>query len=681
MPCYCTKEQWDLLQDKGKFKELCQKFELPCVPRYKIDTPDIDFPVITKPTDGCGSSGFSVCNDFNELQKGYEKAAECSPTSNVLIEKFVKNDSVVVFYTISDGKIVFSGLQDKYPVKYTEQGSYVAGLHIWVSNLSTEFRNLFEEKLQKLVNYIDIKSGSFWIEVFHDDNNYYFNEVGFRYGGSVSIFPVNYFYGINQVAADIYYALTGKCLVDGFPSLISETVPHKKHYSVLNLHMISGEISEIIGLDEIRSLPECVFIADTKKIGDVVKSSGTVSQVFAFVHFVFETFDECRGFVDKVYKTIHVKNSQGEEMIRNMLDWNSPRLVNNLTDNKQMLSVKVISQNDLIKAGCFNIPETLRIVEQAFIARANNNVIFPDKVSVIFDERTQNRINCLPAGIPSESVYGMKWVSVFPENPKLYGLQNLSAVIVLSELKYGFPKAFMEGTLCSNLRTGATSAVAAKYLAKKDSEVIGFIGAGEQAKFHLMMMVSALPSLKTCKVSSRTNESEKKFIKQLSKMYPNIQFIACNSDYEKAARDSDVIVTAISGQEKILKGEWVSSGALYCHVGGLEDDYSVAKKANKIVCDDWNVVKHRTQTISRMYKEGLLKDENIYGNLDAIVTGKLKGRESENEIIYFNTVGMSYVDVMLSNSMYKKVQMKGLGLDITLQDKSIFDIEESFIVK
>lgn len=239
----------------------------------------------------------------------------------------------------------------------------------------------------------------------------------------------------------------------------------------------------------------------------------------------------------------------------------------------------------------------------------------------------------------------------------------------------------MEGTLCSNLRTAATSAVAAKYLAKKNSTVIGFIGAGEQAKSHLMTMLSVMPSLTTCKVASRTTKSEQKFIKQLSRLYPNLQFVACSSNYENAAKDSDIIVTAISGQETILQGEWIKPGALYCHVGGLEDAFSVPQKAAKIVCDDWNVVKHRTQTISRMYKQGLLTDSDIYANLDEIIAGSKSGRESDDEFIYFNTVGMSFVDVMLSNFMYKKVLAEGLGTSIVLQDKTMFDIDEAYITK
>ncbi|MCQ2209465.1 MAG: ornithine cyclodeaminase family protein [Paludibacteraceae bacterium] len=345
------------------------------------------------------------------------------------------------------------------------------------------------------------------------------------------------------------------------------------------------------------------------------------------------------------------------------------------------LKIRIITQEDLLKAGCFNVPEIIDIVKDAFVSRSKNEVVFPDKVSVIFDEECQNRINCLPAGIPKESVYGMKWVSVFPENPSKYGVQNLSAVILLSELEKGFPKAFMEGTLCSNLRTAATSAIAAEYLARKNSKTIGFIGAGEQAKTHFMTMKSVLPSIEICKISSRTQKSENEFVNVMSKLYPDVIFVKCNGVFENAARNSDIIVTAISGQEKILRGEWISEGSFYCHVGGLEDDFSVPYKANKIVCDDWEVVKHRTQTISRMFKLGLLTDDSIYCNLTELVSGEKEGRSSDDEFIYFNTVGMSYVDVKVANHMYKKVVDANLGHEVILQDRKMFEIDTKFMIK
>ncbi len=345
------------------------------------------------------------------------------------------------------------------------------------------------------------------------------------------------------------------------------------------------------------------------------------------------------------------------------------------------MNITVITQDDLVKAKCLDVSNAIKVAEEALVKYYKKEIIFPDKVSVIFDKDTQDRINCLPAAILDEGIYGMKWVSVFPQNPVKYQLQNVSAVILLSELTHGFPVAFMEGTICSNLRTAAVSAVATKYLAKENVETIGFIGTGEQAKTHLLAILNVRPNIKKCLISSQSNETNQRFIEQISKFYPNILFVNCANNYQKAIEDADIIVTAISGQEPVLKASWIKKGAFYCHVGGYEDEYAVALKAHKIVCDDWNVVKHRTQTISRMYQEKLLNDNNIYANLYEIVNGEKKGRENDEEFIYFNAVGLSYVDINLAIDMYKKVISKGLGNKITIQEKNMFEYnKEDFIL-
>lgn len=336
--------------------------------------------------------------------------------------------------------------------------------------------------------------------------------------------------------------------------------------------------------------------------------------------------------------------------------------------------VRILTQQDLLNAGCFDINASIQVCEKAFLAYANDDVIFPDKTSVVFEQKTQNRINCLPAGILSESVYGMKWVSVFPNNPQMKAVPNLTAIIVLSELDSGFPVAFMEGSLCSNLRTASVGAIAAEYFARRGSETIGFIGAGEQAKAHFLTMKAVRPQIKVCKIASRTENSEKMFVKQMKKFYPEVQFVTCSGNYQEAVCDADIIVTAISGQEKILQADWIKTGAFYCHVAGLEDEFTVAKMADKIVCDSWNVVKHRTQTISRMYELGMLSDEDIYADLHEVVSGQKGGRENEKEFIYFNSVGLSFVDIALANWMYEKAKAEEIGQLITLKDKSMFDM-------
>lgn len=93
----------------------------------------------------------------------------------------------------------------------------------------------------------------------------------------------------------------------------------------------------------------------------------------------------------------------------------------------------------------------------------------------------------------------------------------------------------------------------------------------------------------------------------------------------------------------------------------------------EIVCDDWETVKHRTQTLSRMYKDGELTDADIHGNLIDLVSGDKPGRESDDERTYFNAVGLAYTDVGIAHAMYLRAIEAGVGSDLTLQETMIFE--------
>ena len=327
LPCYCTKEQWDFLQNKRSFKDLCIKYGLPVVPCYHIDAKDIigslpvdAFPVITKPEDGSGSNGFSVCHTPEELELGYAKAAANSPTGSVLCEKYVKNHSVVVFYTFSNGELFFSGLEDKVSVRFHKQGSYVGGLFCFESRYTEVFRDRFEQRLKQLFASIGIREGSAWIEVFHDGDFFFFNEVGFRYGGSVSVYPVEYFHGYNQVAADIHYALTGESKINGHPPLILKSIPKKHHYAVYPIYLRPGTIAGIEGVDSIQDRLEVVLCTLTKHIGSVIPDSGSFNQNFALVHFVYDSDKECVEMLCYIHQVLKVTDEKGKDMVLRMLE-------------------------------------------------------------------------------------------------------------------------------------------------------------------------------------------------------------------------------------------------------------------------------------------------------------------------------------------------------------------------
>lgn len=341
--------------------------------------------------------------------------------------------------------------------------------------------------------------------------------------------------------------------------------------------------------------------------------------------------------------------------------------------SQHQITCRFFSQEDLLGSGCLDINMAMDAAEAGIKAFDQDEVLFPEKIVQIFNDETQERINCLPATFKGRKICGVKWVSVFPPNPVKHGIQNLSAVIILSEIERGFPIAFMEGTLCSNVRVGTMGAIAAKHLARDDSQSIGFIGAGEQAKMHLIAMKTAVPSLSICRVAAKNPEEEDQFVSEMAAILPDFQFEKTSSDLQAATSDADIIVTATSAQAPLLKAEWVKPGAFYSHVGGWEDEYAVAKQSDRIVCDDWETVKHRTQTLSRMYKDGELTDDEVYCDLVDLVTGRKPGRQSPEERTYFNAVGLAYVDVAIAIAMYERALDAGMGQDLQVQRDMIFE--------
>lgn len=321
LPCYCTRARWEMLQDKKKFKRLCIEHGLPVVPQMTVDENDMEsfppenFPVITKPSDGSGSRGFSVCRNMEELKEGYRFAKESSFSGSVIVEKFVNNRSVIVLYTVCAGKILYSGLSDKYPVKFEKEGSYVGGLYVFESSAAGEFREKYEAALQAMITELGIRSGTFWIEAFHDSGDFCFNEAGFRYGGIATMYPAAYVSGINQVEADIYYALTGRCKTEGWIPVFEETQTSKTHYAIYPVYVSSGVISEVVMAPEYEN--EVVRI-ERSGIGDTVKANGSFGQAFALIHMAFDSCRELVNTIAEIQRTVHVYDENGKDMVLNM---------------------------------------------------------------------------------------------------------------------------------------------------------------------------------------------------------------------------------------------------------------------------------------------------------------------------------------------------------------------------
>ena len=197
----------------------------------------------------------------------------------------------------------------------------------------------------------------------------------------------------------------------------------------------------------------------------------------------------------------------------------------------------------------------------------------------------------------------------------------------------------------------------------------------KQAKMHLIAMKTVFPALEECRVSAKYDHEEQQFIDEMATLFQDMRFSAAHTNAQRAIEGADILVTATSAQAPLLKAAWIKPGTFYSHIGGWEDEYDVAKQCDKIVCDDWETVKHRTQTLSRMYKDGQLSDEDIYANLVEVVSGEKGGRETPEERAYFNAVGLAYVDVAIAYAMYQRAREAGKGRMSSIQETMIFQHE------
>ena len=319
----------------------------------------------------------------------------------------------------------------------------------------------------------------------------------------------------------------------------------------------------------------------------------------------------------------------------------------------------LLSRSELHQAWGNDAKGLVDAVEHGFREYSAGRVILPEKISQVFDETTQNRINCMPSTMRSLGLAGVKWVSVFPENPSKRGIRNVGGAMLLSSIVNGSTEAIMDASMLTALRTAAVDALAARYLAKSRTESVTLVGTGEQAAFHARLLAPAGSGV-AVRVSGRTAAHADALAETLRS--EGIAASSFGDDMPSAVRDADIVVTAISGQEPVLKASWIEGGALYCHVGGWEDEYAVAKRAGMIVCDNWHALKHRgSPTIARMYMEGLLGDEDIHADLHEIVTGEKAGRTDDSQFIYFNAIGLSFADVSVAAWLLDRARGLGVG--------------------
>lgn len=317
LPCYCTSDTWKYCENKKKFKELCSKNNIPIAKYYnKSDVRLSNFPLIVKPCDSSGSRGFHICQNFEDLNKYYSIAEKFSPRNEVLIEEYIPYNSVIIHYTAINGKLYYSGMSDKISVKFENTGASVMGLQTFPSKGEQSFLEYFDERIRKMFEAAGFKDGPIWIEAFFDGkDSFIFNEIGYRFGGSLTYYPIKFFYGIDQLECLINSSL-GLPYQDLGP--IKRNV--KKNYCILPVHIHEGKITKIAKDEILNSNPNIIAIVQVQYEGNEIKAWGSAQQVFAYVHFIYKDIDELKSNIKNFFNNIKVEDENGENMLFTLFD-------------------------------------------------------------------------------------------------------------------------------------------------------------------------------------------------------------------------------------------------------------------------------------------------------------------------------------------------------------------------
>jgi ornithine cyclodeaminase/alanine dehydrogenase len=276
------------------------------------------------------------------------------------------------------------------------------------------------------------------------------------------------------------------------------------------------------------------------------------------------------------------------------------------------------------------------------------------------------RITSMPGFLSDDKALAMKIITYFQENPE----QNLPAIlgtILLFSAETGKLIAIMDGSYITAIRTACASAMATKALANPQTPVLGMLGAGVQARSHIEALTQ-VRRLQRIKIYSPTGASAAAIKKDMEPTVKIAIDIARNA--EEALRDADLVVTATTAKEPIVKPEWLKPGAHINAVGAHRPDMREINGAtlarSKIVVDSREAIMAECGDILLALKEKSIGENAIHAEIGEVLAGRKPGRSSAAEITLYKSVGIAIQDVATANLVYRKALEKGIGTTVDI---------------
>jgi len=256
---------------------------------------------------------------------------------------------------------------------------------------------------------------------------------------------------------------------------------------------------------------------------------------------------------------------------------------------------------------------------------------------------------------------GVKVVSDFHDN-YLHGLPSELAILLLMDRATGAPKAIIDASMVTDMRTGAVTAIGARYLARRGSKVLGHVGARGTAYWNVRLM-DRIFDFDEIRVHSRRPESRLAFAARLERDLG--MRVVVTEDWESCVRGADIVVEAsrLVEPRPLLRAEWIAKGALVMPYGTVSAvDVGVADIADKFLMDDFGQARAgRFGALRPMFECGKLHEGRFHAELGQVVAGLRPGRERDDETILFWHRGLSLSDIALGHAMLEKAAARGIG--------------------
>ena len=310
--------------------------------------------------------------------------------------------------------------------------------------------------------------------------------------------------------------------------------------------------------------------------------------------------------------------------------------------------------------------DAIQVVEEAFLEWYRGTAVAPKRLIITVDDY-QGFAYYMPAYLSKKKSLAVKIVTQYERNLKL-GLPTIMASILLNDPETGKPLALMDGTYLTATRTGAASAVATKYLARKSSSLVGVIGTGGQARAQLRGLFEVLENIEKIKVYDVFPDRAEKFAKEMADEF-NVAVESVKHNRE-CVKDSDVIVLATTSAVPVLDGTWLKPGAHINSIGvvgpeGRELDDQTIKRA-KIVVDTKEGALAETGDLIIPLRNGVISERSIHAELHEIVANVKPGRTSETEITCWKAVGVAFEDAAVAKLAYDEAKKKKVGTEVEL---------------